>query len=231
MDNHILVVIPCYNAAKYVAEAIASVKAQTFGNWNCVIVDDGSTDNSWDAICREIAGDQRFKAIQTENRGVADARNLGISTASDGYILPLDADDRLMPVALERFAEYWERYPNFTLMVPQIRKFGDGIKVPVVQERQWISYTHLKLSCTPTNSSCFRYRDWKRVGGYRNGTMYEDWEFWLRLLYNNPSVMNIPEVLIEYRSRDGSRWHEAYKRHDKEVAIIKEMNPDIYRHG
>jgi hypothetical protein len=58
--------------------------------------------------------------------------------------------------------------------------------------------------------------------------MYEDWEFWIRLLYKNDNVINIPEVLTHYRMRMDSRWHTAVKRHEAEVEIIKQMNKEIY---
>ena len=223
----ITVVIPCFNAARYVAEAIESLKAQTMPFWECIIVDDGSTDGSGDIIHRLTDGDPRFGVIHTENRGVAAARNLAISKSFGQYILPLDADDRLMPTALERFTQGWEENPNASLLVPQIRRFGEGL-APLVQDRQWHGYDDLKLRCTPTNSSCFRRIDWERVGGYRDGVMYEDWEFWLRLLYRNDRVVNIPEVLVEYRVHPDSRWHQAVKDHDAETMKIAKLNPKIY---
>ena len=224
----ITVVIPCYNAEKYIAECIDTVKAQTYTDWHCVIVDDCSTDNSAIIVLRETQGDDRFTFLHQEtNRGVSAARNIGIYNAKGGYILPLDADDRLMPDALKEFAAAAERDPNAALFIPRIRRFGDGIN-EVVQERQWYGYEDLKLRCTPSNTSMFRWEAWMNVGGYRSGTMYEDWEFWLRLLYKNDRVVNINKVLVEYRVHDDSRWHDAVKYHDREVSIIRNMNPAIF---
>ena len=224
----ILVVIPCYNAAPYVAEAITSLKAQTYKNWRCVIVDDGSTDESGAIIDKLAKRDKRFCVFHTENRGVAAARNLGFSTGDGGLCLPLDADDRLVPEALEKFARAFADHPGLALAVPQIMRFGDNIK-PEIQERLWRGYDHLKWVCTPTNSSCFRWADWERVDGYRHVTMYEDWEFWLRLLWRNDRVYNIPEVLVEYRVHPDSRVHEAMKHHEREIQIIRKLNPQIFR--
>lgn len=221
------IIIPCYNMARYVGETIDSVKAQTSGGWDCIIVDDGSYDNSADVIRRHTEGDDRFTVISTKNHGVAAARNRAIEYAGGGYILPLDADDRLMPHAIGRFLAEWKRHRDVTLLVPQIRRFGEGI-VPHVQERTWYGYEDLKQRCTPTNSSCYRYVDWKRAGGYAHGTQYEDWEFYLRLLWRNDRVVNIPEVLVEYRIHPDSRWHRAVKNHYIEVEIIKSMNTHIF---
>ena len=227
MAHKLMVVIPCYNVEKYIGETIASVKAQSTKGWKCVIVDDGSTDGSPSIIDEATSGDGRFKVFHTENRGVSAARNIGIQAASGGYILPLDADDRLLPYSVKTFLAEWKAHPDASLIVPQIRKFGDCVKT-YVQDRTWRGYEHLKSVCTPTNSSSFRWSDWNRVGGYRHGTMYEDWEFWLRLLYHNDNVINVPEVLIEYRVHSDSRWHEAVKRHDAELQIIRQMNPQIF---
>ncbi len=221
------VVIPCFNSELYVEETIASVKAQTWHNWDCVIVDDGSTDRSGAIIDAKTEGDKRFRVFHTQNKGVAAARNFGISHFRGGYVLPLDADDVLLPNALKCFARAWEEHPEASLLVPQIRRFSDEGDLGI-QERKWRGYEHLKKVCTPTNSSCFRWSDWKRVGGYNGWSGYEDWEFWLRLLFHNDNVVNIPEVLVEYRVHPDSRYHQVSRHHDREVEFIRSMNPDIF---
>jgi glycosyltransferase involved in cell wall biosynthesis len=216
---------------RYVAETIASVKAQTADGWECIIVDDGSGDGSGQLVRSLTAGDDRFIVIGWKrNRGVAAARNSAIHTieGDEGYVLPLDADDRLLPHAIETFAKTWEAHPDASLLVPQIIRF-DPQGHRQVQERVWNGYEDLKERCTPTNSSCFKLKDFYRVGGYRSWSMYEDWEFWLRLLYHNDRVVNINEPLVEYRIHGDSRWHKAVRNHDWEVSQIKRMNPQIFK--
>jgi len=87
------VIIPCYNDAAYVSETLESVKNQTYANWQCIIINDGSTDNTKDVVLSAIGSDERFVYIETANNGPAAARNIGIETASGFFILPLDADD------------------------------------------------------------------------------------------------------------------------------------------
>ena len=225
MSNKISIIIPCHNLAEYIRETIASVKAQTSDNWECIIVDDGSLDKSAKFIDEATIGDPRFKVFHTQNKGVAAARNLAIANATGRYILPLDADDILMPEAIERFTEGWRDNPGASLLVPMIQHFGMSNQT---QDRKWHGYKDLMRRCTPTNSSCFRRYDWGRVGGYRHETMYEDWEFWLRLLYKNDAVVNIPEVLIKYRVRQESRYRTAVKRHKEELEILRQLNPLIF---
>ena len=223
----ISIIVASYNGEKYIGETIDSIKNQTSDNWECILVDDGSTDNSPEIIRSLTKGDSRFTCFYTENHGVAQARNLAIKNARGKYILPCDCDDRLAPNAIEIFTSYWQENPDASLLVPMVRKFnarGNG----EIQDRMWLGYEDMKYRCSPTNSSCFKKSDWKRVGGYRDGVMYEDWEFWIRLLYKNENVINVPWPLAQYRVRKDSRWHKAIKRHEKEFEIIKQMNPEIY---
>lgn len=229
----ITIIIPCYNASRYIEETIQSVKKQDTETWECIIVDDCSSDDSIDIITEAIAGDSRFRLISLselfntkDHFGVAVARNAGIARAVNEYILPLDADDLLLPNAIREFSHAADIDPNAALIIPRIRRFGDC--APIEQDRQWYCYEDLKYRCTPSNTSLFRWRDWFHADGYHSGTMYEDWEFWLRLLYNNSHVVNIPKVLVEYRIHKDSRWHDAVRYHDREVSIIRNMNPKIY---
>lgn len=91
----ISIITPCYNAAPYIATTIKSVQQQTFTDWEMIVVDDGSTDNSAHIVSEIAEIDSRIKLIQKENGGSASARKLGLSLAQGKYIQFLDADDRL----------------------------------------------------------------------------------------------------------------------------------------
>ena len=222
------IIIPCYNMEQWVGEAIESVKKQTLDDWECIIVDDGSTDGSRDKILEHIDGDNRFKLIVQENSGVAAARNRAISEAKGNYILPLDADDMLRRNALFEFACAWQMSPDAKIIIPGNYKYGEGVSRVILYE--WRGYESFRdgYSSIP-NSSCYRKSDWERVGGYRDGTMIEDYEFYLRMLDENSQVVNLHQILIDYRVRKDSRWQNAYKRLTEERDIIKQMNPDIYK--
>lgn len=224
----ISVIIPCYNAEEYVAMAIRSVQMQTFRNWRLIVVDDGSTDGSWAAIERALGTDPRCTGIRTDNHGVAAARNLAIDRAEDGLIVPLDADDWLYPDALYEFALAFSSFKGLRLAIPQVHRKGNG--VDKIVKHQWRGYDHLLRQNFLPNTCCFWRYDWFRACGYREGTMYEDWEFYIRLLEGaeTAQIFNIPSVLVEYTVREGSRVHEAVKRHKEEVDIIKQLNPNIY---
>ena len=92
-EGLVSIITPCYNGGKYISETIESVMAQSYKNWEMLIVDDGSKDNSADIVNSYSVKDQRIKLIQQENRGSAAARYNGIRQASGQYIALLDADD------------------------------------------------------------------------------------------------------------------------------------------
>src|SRR5690606_36436728 len=93
MDGLVTIIIPCYNAEKYIAETIESVINQTYKNWELIVVNDGSTDNSPDIIKEFVANDNRIAFIDKPNSGVSDSRNKGLEKAKGEYIAFLDADD------------------------------------------------------------------------------------------------------------------------------------------
>src|SRR3989344_7713115 len=96
----ISVIVPCYNYGKYLEQAIESILAQTFLDYEIVVVDDGSTDQLTKDVLRTI---KYFgvRVIRTGNRGLAAARNLAIKQANGEFIVPLDADDKIQPEFLE----------------------------------------------------------------------------------------------------------------------------------
>ncbi|MCL2338331.1 MAG: glycosyltransferase, partial [Proteobacteria bacterium] len=98
----ISVIMPAYNAEKYIADAIDSVLRQTFRDWELIIVNDGSTDKT-PGIAKKYAGlDVRIRVIDQKNAGTIAAKNAAASAASGKYLFPLDSDDMIAPVCLER---------------------------------------------------------------------------------------------------------------------------------
>lgn len=104
------VIVPVYNAGKYVANAINSVLAQTSSEWEMILVDDGSTDESLQICKRFEEQDPRIVVIHKENGGVGSARNVGIDTARGAYILFLDADDSILPCTILTASRVAEEY-------------------------------------------------------------------------------------------------------------------------
>ena len=95
MTPVVSIIVPAYNYAKYIGECLDSVISQTFKDWECIIIDNCSTDNTSEIVKVYAANDSRIKYHYTDQKGVSLARNLAVKMSSGTYILPLDADDKI----------------------------------------------------------------------------------------------------------------------------------------
>lgn len=103
------IIIPCYNQAQFLPSAIASLQAQTLGAWECIVVDDGSTDNTAETVANIALHEPRVRLVQQLNGGSASARDAGLKEAQGTFIQFLDADDTIAPEKLERQVQLMER--------------------------------------------------------------------------------------------------------------------------
>lgn len=109
MRPKVSVIVPCYNQAAFLPKAIASLHAQTLGDWECIIVDDGSTDNTAEVAANIALNEPRVRLVQQTNGGLAAARNAGLIQAKGEYIQFLDADDTIAPEKFKQQVELMER--------------------------------------------------------------------------------------------------------------------------
>lgn len=126
-DPVVSVVIPCHDYARYLPEAVSSVLAQTFRDWELVIVDDGSTDDTVEVTQSLIAchPDRRIRLLQQSNAGVSAARNTGIEASTGRYILPLDADDVIAATMLEKTVGVLDSDPGIAIASTDVFTFTD----------------------------------------------------------------------------------------------------------
>jgi glycosyltransferase involved in cell wall biosynthesis len=191
------VIIPCYNHGEYLDEAVDSVMAQTFHDYEIIIVNDGSTDEK---TISKLANYNRpnTRVIHTPNQGLAMARNNGIREASGEFILPLDADDKVAPEYLGKAVATLNASPETGIVYSLADCFGalhGRWSIPDYSPRGML-LTNLIFCC-----SMFRKSLWEQTTGY-NPNMHkgwEDWDFWLSLIELGCEVHRIPEVLFFYR--------------------------------
>lgn len=204
MNNKVSIIVPCYNQAEYLSETLDSVLAQTYSNWECVIVDDGSNDNSREISQKYVNKDCRFKYIYQENQGPSVARNNGIRHSDGYYILPLDADDLIADTYVEKALGVFERMPDVKLVYCQAKMFGERNEFWDLPEYEYkrIIWENV-IFCT----AMFSRHDFDKIGGYnpnmRDGL--EDWDFWLSFLSPDDRVFRINEILFFYRIKNSSR--------------------------
>lgn len=229
MKPLITIVMPCYNSERYVADAIYSVLAQTSDDWQLIVIDDGSTDGTR-RIVRDVIQSSpkaaKVRFIESTHKGLGAIRNEAIETVDTEWVLPFDSDDLLHPSLIAEFVKAINANPDADLFVSWYHHFGAEDRVI---ERRWLGYERLLRANHIPASSCYRKTSWERAGKYRSGFIYEDWELWLRLLGPESKVVEVPQVLIEYRVRPDSISHAMTPEAQvEERRKIREMNRDIY---
>lgn len=109
MSPKVSVIIPCYNQAKFLPRTIAALQAQTFGAWECIVIDDGSKDNTAEVVANIALSEPRVRLLQKQNGGSASARDMGLQFVAGEFIQFLDADDTIAPNKLEQQVQLMER--------------------------------------------------------------------------------------------------------------------------
>jgi glycosyltransferase involved in cell wall biosynthesis len=198
------IIVPCYNQAQYLNECLYSVLNQTYINWECIIVNDGSPDDTKWIAEKWLELDGRFKYLEQDNLGVSVARNFGITNADGKYILPLDADDKISPDYIKLAIRELESNEELKLVYCEAYLFG-------AEEAIWklgqFSLSNLSKFNMIFCSAIYRKKDWNMVGGYDYKMVegLEDWEFWISLLKNGGGVKKINIIGFYYRIKQNSR--------------------------
>jgi len=223
------IIVPCYNQAHYLDESLQSLFDQTYTNWECIIVNDGSLDTTEPIAKQWEARDSRFVYLYKENGGVSSARNLGITTATADFILTLDADDKYDPSFLEKAMPVLVNNPEIGIVSSWGRYFTDEKQLHVFKSIA-TSVTDFLFHNAAIGTSLFRKKCWESVGGYdenpENG--YEDWEFYLRVCALGWKVYIMEEVLFYYRQSNSSRSAGMNRKHNQTQKYIYLKNKAIY---
>ena len=224
------VVIPCYNQGRYIADTISSLKNQTFKDWKCIIVNDGSTDNSEEVILREIYGDDRFIYRKQNNRGLGYSRNVGIRSLNSEYIFCLDSDDIINEKYFELGVDFLDKNLDYSVFYGNAKfLYNDG------KTKTWNlpEYTYEKLLHRNMIYCSFLYRrsDYEKTNGYDEFMRgYEDWEFLIRLLSTGGKVYRSDSILFFYRQH-GESMDKVYNRglnRTKMIIYMHIKNEKIY---
>ncbi|KKN85723.1 hypothetical protein LCGC14_0275280 [marine sediment metagenome] len=184
-EGHISVIIPCYNYSSFVVEAIESVKAQTYDNWECIVVNDGSKDDSLQVIRAAVRGDSRFTVIDQPNQGVAAARNSGAMASSGEFLSFLDADDRMLPNFLVDLLTGITQKATLGLVYGKLATINEAGEVSR-RKSDWPPKfrmdQQLKNRCQVPSCNMMRRRAFMRAGGFRqHAAPAEDAELWTRI--------------------------------------------------
>jgi glycosyltransferase involved in cell wall biosynthesis len=198
------VITPVFNAGGYLERTLASVQAQTYRDFEMVIVDDGSTDSQTLRILEKAAGQPNVSVHHTLNRGPSLARNTAIERSRGRYVLPLDADDYLAPTFLEKTVQVLDEDPAIGVAYTWVGLVGNHHGV---WRTGGFSLRELLSRCTIHVASLYRRALWSDVGGYDPQFVEscEDWDLWLGAAARGWTGAGVPEVLVYYRRTEKSR--------------------------
>lgn len=216
-EKKVSVILPVYGVEKYIAEAVRSVLAQTFSDFELLIIDDGSPDRSVE-ICQQFT-DARIRIIQQKNRGLSGARNTGIRHAQGVYLAFLDGDDLWAPEKLEKHVAHLDNAPKVGLSFSRsvfVDEAGKDLETYQMPQLTGITAGYL-LCCNPVGNGSapvIRRQVLQAIGrktasgevGYFDESFRraEDIECWLRIaIQTSWSLEGIPEALTLYRVNAG----------------------------
>lgn len=223
MDKTVSVIIPSYKYAHYLPECVASVRAQTYPVKEIIIVNDGSPDNT-----SEVAKQLGVILVEKENGGLSSARNAGIKVATGEYIMCLDADDKLVPGAIE---EHVKLAGEKIIAQCALMEFGERHVVMIPNPQT--SLERVMQSNTVYCNAMFPKKGWEEVGGYDESeglrAGYEDWEFWIRLLEKGYKVNTSDFIALRYRVHANNMTKEtAHPQRHRLYEFIYNKHRDLY---
>lgn len=216
------VVIPTYNYARFVTEAVASVLGQEYPHFEVIVVDDGSTDDT-QAQLTPVMG--RIRYIRQKNQGLSAARNAGIQAARGEYIALLDSDDAWHPRKLALQARYLADHPETGVLAtehllnlangwPKVADHGTPVRAYPLDElvmRSWFA----------PSSVVIRKESFNRVGPFDIGLRsVEDRDMWIRIACHFP-VQQLRVPLCWYRIHDANMSHEAARMEECELKVLR----------
>jgi glycosyltransferase involved in cell wall biosynthesis len=242
------VIVPTYNYAHLIDQTLDSVLAQTYRNWECIIVDDGSTDHTADLVAKYAARDPRVRSIHQPNRGQSSARNTGLMAmaGSGEYVQFLDADDLIDSRKLEQQIKYMEAHPEVDIVYGRARYFENDVTELhhslALDDTPWLPEISgqgkpvlsalVRQNIMVINSPLIRRRVVDAIGRFNEQMLNEDWEYWLRCAASGqrfqfedlPGTRAFVRVHPQSSSYDRSRmYRDCRKLRASAAAIIKDQ--------
>jgi cellulose synthase/poly-beta-1,6-N-acetylglucosamine synthase-like glycosyltransferase len=211
-DNTVVsVLMPCYNAADTVDDAVDSILKQSFGNFELIVVDDGSTDSTGDRLQDWASKDPRVRVLSLSHAGIIEALNAGLVACTTGLIARMDADDRAHPERLAKQVDFLTRHPKIAVAGSYVEAFSpDLVQEGFKRYVEWLNSLDtpeliardIFVESPLAHPSAMIRADWlQRAGGYQEHGWPEDYDLWLRLHVSGAQFGKVPEVLLEWRER------------------------------
>lgn len=221
----ISVITPAYNSERFIGETISSVLQQTYTNWEMIIVDDCSTDNTREIVGEYTNSDPRIKLfVLEENSGSAVARNKAMDEAAGQYIAFLDSDDCWLPKKLEKQLQFMQEKDIAFSYTTYVRILEDGTRTNAISNTpESVNYDDLMKRCV---IGCLTVMlDMDKIGNMRmvNIRTRQDYVFWLHITKKGFLAYGLPEVLAEYRLVDNSISSNKWKAAKRNWYVFREI--------
>lgn len=211
MNSQVSIIIPCYNQAHYMAETLNSVIAQTYNNWECIILNDGATDNTEEVALAYCEKDNRFRYHKHENKGLAATRNIGINLAKGKYLQFLDSDDILAPDKLQKQVSLLEQTEADVCTCHNDLFNNNDFVHRYTYPLSEASHRFTLKDLGNTFVIAIHNGLFSRSFIIENNVLFneelrslEDWLFWSTLIVKGAKFIEINEVLAHYRMHTDS---------------------------
>jgi len=233
MKPQFSIVVPAYNAETTLAETLDAILNQKSRAWECIVVDDGSADETLRIASRYEGRDPRFRVLHQENQGTAGAYNTGVSSAVGEFIVICSADDILLPDHLDAMSAFigaetgYDIYTSngFFWWPDNSREtcYGPGLGDSVHS----LGLSDVIRQCFYSVGAAYRRELFEKVGGYRIGVYGEDYDFWLRAMALGARHRYLPKPLSIHRlstSQKSARFQTVYQ---SDIRLVSELRRDF----
>ena len=221
MEVKVSIVVTCYNLGQYLQDLFGSISWAFNESFEVILIDDGSNEQA--TILEIKALEQNYgsvRIVKQENMGLARARNKGVALANGKYIIPVDADNRLVKKGVYDALKFLEANEDYSVAYGNAKFFGNRTGLWQNQD-----YNHKAMVLKNHIDACaiIRKCSLKEVGMYDVNMPvmgFEDWDLWLRMYLEGLKFKYIPEIFFEYRVREGSMLKENWEKRDVIVDYI-----------
>lgn len=224
------VVVPAYNAGQTIRETLDSLLSQEFSCWECVVVNDGSVDDTADIVREFRSRDSRFRLVEQENRGAAVAHNSGVRASSGEFMVMCAADDLLMPRhmlvmddLIARSADYQIFSCNGYLLDHSSGERTVRYSDPEWQHKRSLPFADVIANCFFSVGATYARELADSVGGFRPGAYVDDYDFWLRAMAMGARHRYTPELLAVHRLSSFQQSADLIRVWESDIAAYRHL--------